>query len=45
MTTTQQLIVELKKMPPNATIMLGQMVIGGDPIDVELDEDGTVWLT
>lgn len=44
MTTVNELVKELKKMPGNATVMLGGMVIGGDPVDVEL-EDGDVWLT
>lgn len=49
-TTVQQLMKELSKCEPNAVVMLGGMVIGGDPIDVE-EEDGdepgvkTVWLT
>lgn len=52
MTTVQQLQEALKTMPPNATVMLGGMVIGGDPIQVELDSSGRdtegqtiVWLT
>lgn len=49
MTTAQELIKKLQKAPPNGTVMLGGMVIGGDPIDVEVEKDDggdpIVWLT
>lgn len=48
MTTVQQIMDQLKKMPSNATVMLGGMVIGGDPIEVQCDDSGRdgviVWL-